>query len=103
MERKVYKQSYTLIVLLINLLLITSAWAQAPPCYEREDLLKQLEINYKEKPVAMGLSKSGRLLEIFSSRLGTWTAVLTTPDGVSCVVDSGDGWLMENRLEGQPL
>ncbi len=65
---------------------------QQPPCVKRTDFLKHLEANYKEAPVAMGLTTGGGLLEVVVSQNGSWTIIVTTPNGISCGVASGENW-----------
>jgi hypothetical protein len=65
---------------------------QQPPCVDRADFLEHLSANYEEAPVAMGLTTGGGLLEVIVSRTGSWTIIVTTPNGVSCGVASGEGW-----------
>ena len=40
----------------------------------------------------MGLTESGAVLEVLASTVGSWTILITRPDGVSCVVTSGEAW-----------
>jgi hypothetical protein len=43
--------------------------------------------------VAVGLSTSGSLIEILTSdNGGTWTIMVSRPNGSSCLVASGEGW-----------
>lgn len=76
--------------------LLASANAQAPAqqnCAMRLDVVSQLAERYSEAPVAIGLTDSGQLLEIFASKTGeTFTVVLTMPNGVTCLVTSGQEW-----------
>ena len=52
-----------------------------------------LDGRYSEQRVATGLENSGHLFEVFTSTDGaTWTMVVTTPDGASCVVAAGLEW-----------
>jgi len=61
-------------------------------CTERDTLLSQLEHKYGEVPVAIGVA-DGRLVELLTAKDGiTWTIILTSPQGVSCLIASGDGW-----------
>ncbi len=62
------------------------------PCANRSDFLKHLSANYKEAPVAMGLTANGGLLEVVASKDGSWTIIVTTPNGMSCGVASGLSW-----------
>lgn len=65
---------------------------QQPPCANRAEFLNHLSANYKEAPVAMGLTANGGLLEVVASEDGSWTIIVTTPNGLSCGVASGMSW-----------
>ena len=65
---------------------------QQSPCANRADFLNHLSANYKEAPVAMGLTANGGLLEVIASQNGSWTIIVTTPNGLSCGVASGKSW-----------
>jgi len=67
--------------------------AQQSACATHETMTKQLGIRYDETPVAFGLQSNGNLLEVYSSEeKGTWTAVSTAPNGMSCIVAAGKKW-----------
>ncbi len=75
----------------------------ATPCGPRNLVLATLASNYQERPVAMGLSNSGRLLELMVSQDGkSWTVVTTSPEGVSCVLDAGAEWLNQTVAADDP-
>ena len=61
-------------------------------CGERTKFLEHLGKSYAESPVAMGLASNGSILEVLASEKGTWTIIITMPNGVSCVVASGEAW-----------
>lgn len=65
---------------------------QRPPCANRADFLNHLSANYKEAPVAMGLTANGGVLEVVASKDGSWTIIVTMPNGLSCGVASGMSW-----------
>ncbi len=70
------------------------ALAQGAPaiCTARDGLLTQLESKYGEIPVAIGIA-DGALIELLTAKDGiTWTIILTSPKGLSCLVASGEGW-----------
>jgi len=70
------------------------ALAQGAPatCKARDSLLTLLEQKYGEVPVAIGVA-DGALVELLTAKDGmTWTIILTSPKGMSCLVASGDGW-----------
>lgn len=80
--------------------------AAAPPagavtvCAERQLITGQLAEDFGEHPVAMGLSGPEKLIEIWSTDSGeTWTILLTTPKGASCILGSGTDWLPVTPIE----
>jgi hypothetical protein len=77
-------------------LLAAPAFAQSaggPPCVKRADLIKHLEAKFHEAPAAVGLADNGSLLEVFASKSGeTWTVTVTMPNGISCMVATGQQW-----------
>ncbi len=68
------------------------AMAQEAPCVKRSLFLNHLSSNYQEAPIAMGLTSSGTVLEVVVSKSGTWTIIVTLPNGVTCGVASGESW-----------
>ncbi len=61
-------------------------------CGERNTILTTLEKTYSETPVSMGLASNGAIIEILASPLGTFTIILTRPNGLSCVMAAGESW-----------
>lgn len=81
------------IVLLAALLVAFPAMAQqSAPCVKRTDFLNHLSSNYDEAPVAMGVTASGRVLEVVASDHGSWTIIVTMPNGIACGIASGESW-----------
>lgn len=67
--------------------------AETPFCDHRPKLLEVLKHDFAESPRVKQAIDNRRSVELWaSSMMGTWTAVYTRPDGVSCVVSSGMGW-----------
>ena len=61
-------------------------------CIARDSLLTQLESQYGEVSVAIGVA-DGALVELLTAKDGmTWTIIVTTPQGMSCLIASGEGW-----------
>ena len=58
-------------------------------CDQRGAFLKELG---DEAPVALGLASNGTVIEVLASAKGNWTIILTTPEGLSCVVAYGEAW-----------
>ncbi len=81
-------------------LAFSSARADQPTsCFKRDDLLTYLSSNFKETPIAVGLTDAGMLLEVFSSKRGeTWTVAVTTPTGLTCLMATGQDWQLAPRI-----
>ena len=61
-------------------------------CGERDKIIDELQKSWQEDRTAIGLSNNGGVLEVFSSSAGTWTLLLTTPDGATCMIGAGEHW-----------
>ncbi len=62
-------------------------------CTTRAEVLSHLSKKYQEAPVAMGLANNGGVIEVLTSRAGgSWTIIITMPNGHSCMVAAGDSW-----------
>ena len=72
------------------------------PCASHSELTALLE-KHGESQVAAGLTSGGGLLEVFATEDGsTFTIVITTPHGTSCVVESGRDWDTRKQIsEGE--
>jgi hypothetical protein len=68
------------------------ATAQDTPCAARTNIVNTLDSQYKESPRAIGLVSKEAVLEVFVSDSGTWTVVVTDPQGLSCVLAAGQSW-----------
>ena len=71
--------------------LAVPAQAQAP-CGSRIDIVKMLGSKYRETPHALGIANQANLLEVYTSASGSWTILLTKPQGVSCIIGTGQSW-----------
>ena len=76
--------------LLTALATVQTASAQGPQCGERGKIVSQLAGKHKEQQTVIGLTKDGRLLEIWSSHGSrTFTLILTWPNLRSCLMAAG--------------
>lgn len=57
-----------------------AAWGQVP-CATRDTVAKALTEGFGEVPVAIGVTPSGNVMELYASANRTWTIVVTTPGG----------------------
>ena len=62
-------------------------------CGQRDAITAKLEQRYSEHQKGAGLVSGTRLLEIWhSEKTGTWTILMTRPDGIACVMATGKHW-----------
>ncbi|AEI95045.1 MULTISPECIES: hypothetical protein [Roseobacter] len=71
-----------------------SAAAENPRnCGPREAVVDRLAEGYGETRHSMGLGANNSVVEVFASeRTGTWTITVTTPNGLTCLVASGQSF-----------
>ena len=96
------------ILLAAPLALGLAAPAQAERvCLPFTDMARQLQANFAEAPVAIGVADNGGLIQVFANGDGsTWTMLFVAPNGVSCLVASGENWMTAPKpkfLTGTPL
>ncbi len=65
---------------------------QMPPCGPRVSILEQLERDFAETPVSRGLASNGTVIELLVSETGTWTMLISLPNGHSCFGAAGEMW-----------
>lgn len=71
-----------------------SAQSAGKLCGQRQTLMADLKDRYSETPTAIGLDSNGVLVEVLTAKEGeTWTILLSMPNGMSCVVASGENWV----------
>ena len=61
-------------------------------CVPRAFIVDSLKANYDEVLVSRGLSTNGTMIEVMAGPKGSWTMLFTRPDGVSCMVLTGEAW-----------
>jgi hypothetical protein len=71
-----------------------AARAQAErSCAPREDVIARLSQLYGESRRAFGLSSDNRVMELFASeRTGSWSLIVTLPNGLACLVSAGEAF-----------
>jgi hypothetical protein len=77
----------------------TAGVAGPRSCMPRDGADDKLRSEYGEKVLGHGVSGDGTLVEIFLAPSGTFTVIKTTPAGLSCVVDFGEGWQTVHQLD----
>lgn len=89
-----YKRVFTAAIIFGAAALAPPVVAQVPnTCMERSQLTEALRESHHELPKGTGLQSPYRMLEIWTSpETGSFTVLVTRPDGISCVVAFGNQW-----------
>lgn len=66
--------------------------AAGPQCAKRDAVVAQLSQNYGESRRSIGIAANNTVMETFASAKGSWTITVTMPDGITCLVASGQGF-----------
>jgi hypothetical protein len=82
--------SLAFVPLLVTLGLPDEFMERIPQCDMRSEQTQRL-IGFHETQIDWRLLPSGTLLELWSSDAGSWTMLQTTPTGVSCILQIGEG------------
>ena len=96
--------TWVLITLGVGLLIMAARDAAAAPCAERDKFVQYFDDKYEEDPKYMGLMADGRIIEILTSKSGSWTIIVTKPNGISCGLASGSAWMdspIKSKLKGE--
>ena len=92
-----------MILLALFLLLPYSSGASAQyPCTDRTVVVELLDEKYKEHQTAVGILDSRGLLEVFVSEDGTWSIIISSPRGISCLMFTGEDWKDIKHLVKDP-
>jgi hypothetical protein len=77
------------------LLAVNHAFAQTPAqnCGPRDHVLTTLADRYGETRQSIGLGGNNQVVEVFASlETGTWSITVTLPNGMTCLVASGQSY-----------
>lgn len=67
--------------------------AQSRNCAPRDAVVERLATGYGETRQSVGLGSNNAIVEVFaSSETGSWTITVTSPDGLTCLVASGQSF-----------
>ncbi|MEM7060308.1 MAG: hypothetical protein AAF557_22235 [Pseudomonadota bacterium] len=61
-------------------------------CGKRDEVTQKLERKFGELQRGTGVVSSRRILELWQSNDGSWTILMTRPDGVTCIMAAGEFW-----------
>lgn len=67
--------------------------AQERSCAARSQVVERLAARFGETLQSLGMQSAEGMVEIYASpATGTWTILLTSPDGTSCLLAAGEAW-----------
>ncbi|MDQ2092097.1 hypothetical protein [Marimonas arenosa] len=70
-----------------------AAQTAGSPCAPRDVVVKRLAEGYGETRQSVGLGANNAVVEVFASEdSGTWTITVTLPNGMTCLVASGQAY-----------
>ena len=62
-------------------------------CGPRTGLVGKLVEKYGESPQAIGMRGESAVFEVWASeKTGSWTILVTRPNGLSCIMATGHDW-----------
>jgi hypothetical protein len=72
-------------------------------CAARGEVIAKLAQRFGETLRSIGLQRAEGVVEVYASeRTGTWTILVTRPDGMSCLLAAGELWEEEpTRAPGE--
>ncbi|MEP4195622.1 MAG: hypothetical protein ABJL99_08305 [Aliishimia sp.] len=104
MKRKTTLTTMGALVAAAALNMVTAGVAmaqQARNCGPRELVVNRLAEGFGETRQSIGLGTNNAVIEVFASdESGTWTITVTTPNGMTCLVASGQAF--ETLAEALP-
>jgi hypothetical protein len=72
---------------------VNAGFAQGAQCAARDTVMAHLTDTYGETRRGIGLAGQGAVMEVFAAdATGTWTILMTLPNGTSCMIASGQGY-----------
>lgn len=88
----------------LPLLAACASTAAAEPgiCGRREEVVQRLTGAYGETRRGLGIQHGQAVVEVYASDdTGSWTIILSTPEGLACLLATGSDW-SGGRPSGAP-
>ena len=71
---------------------VSSASAVEIQCAKHNQMVGLLTKKFSEAPLAMGTVNQDRFMQLFVSKAGSWTIIVTKADGEACILAAGENW-----------
>ncbi len=79
----------------LGIMVLAAQQAHARNCAPRDEVIKRLTETYGETRQGIGIARQGAVMELFASdQSGSWTITVTLPNGMTCLVASGQAYEM---------
>ncbi len=103
MPENTYKMLLALSVGIVGIIFANNAvYATPANCTARAVMVEKLNERFGESRQSVGLTPGGQAIEMFAHpETGTWTILLTSPNGTSCMMASGHAYEALNEAAGQ--
>lgn len=83
------------------ILAVQAAQGQSGSCAQRGQVVERLQSKYGETRRSVGLAPNNGVVETYASaETGSWTIIVTMPNGMSCLVAAGEAF---EPVEDGPL
>ena len=70
------------------------SWLVLLDCSQRNKMVARLGDGFDQFAASRAVTDSGNLMEVMRSKAGTWSIILTLPNGgKTCIKISGTGWM----------
>lgn len=77
----------------LQIMVLAAQQVQARTCAPREDVVKRLAEAYGETRRGIGIARQGAVMEVYASdQTGSWTIMVTLPDGMTCLIATGQAY-----------
>ncbi len=96
------KRHLMMLMMGVSALMLAATQIQAAPrnCGPHDAVTSHLAAKYAERREMVGLASNNMMMELYVADSGTWTLIVTRPDGITCLVASGtDAELVSDALE----
>lgn len=80
----------------------SAASAVEVQCAAHKQMVGLLSKKYSEAPMAMGTVNEDRYMQLFVSKAGSWTILVTQADGQACILAAGKNWERLPGLDRRP-
>ena len=91
MFKTMFKLTFGLAVMVLAAQTVQAQASQY--CAPRDSVVKRLAERYGESRQSIGMGQQGMVMETFASNeTGSWTITVTTPNGMTCLVASGQSY-----------